>query len=159
MKPNDITYKFGAILLALITPIILILVEGYNISISAYWTTNMQPLFIFTNAVTSYYLFSSPKWRIPSSLLLLLTAFSVEEYQVIHNILAISFFIISWVCILIDKRYRFYAIPYLLSLYWYNGVNDMLITEIIAVYVLCLYHSTELIHFKWLDYKRKTRLK
>ena len=155
MLQHNTLYKIGAILLAVASPLICILFAGFNESLSDYWTTDMQPLFIFTNAVTSYYLFTNPKWRIPSSLLLLLTAFSVEEFKIIHNSLAIAFFITALIAMLLDKRYKLYAIPYISSIFWFRSMDEMLIAEMIAIYVLCAFHATDIGHYLWLTWKRK----
>ena len=154
LKSDKIIYKLFAITLSIMTPIILLSFYGYSESISSYWKTEFRPLFIFTNAVTSSYLFSNPKWKIPSSLLLLLTCFSVDDYLFIHNVLAVAFFITSFLTILINKRYSFYAIPYLCSLFWLK-IPDILVAEIIAVYILSLFHLSELLHFVIINNKRK----
>lgn len=159
MRPKNMIYKMSTIILALLSPIIYIIFIGFKGSISSYWTTDLQPLFIFTNAVTSYYLFDNPKWRISSSLLLLLTAFSVEGYLFIHNILALSFFISSFVLIFLDKRYWYFVIPYICSLFWYRDLDNMLVTEIISVYVICLYHSVTLLHYIKLYNKKNKKIK
>lgn len=151
---NGPYYKIFAICLSLISPIIMLIFYGYNESLSNYWNTEFRPLFIFTNAVTSYYLFSNPKWKIPSGFLLLLTCFSVQDYLFIHNLLAIGFFISSFIIILLNKRYNFFVIPYLISIFWLK-IPDILITEIIAVYVLALFHLCELLHIIILNKKRK----
>jgi hypothetical protein len=152
-------WKIGAIFLTLLTPILLIVTEGFQDSLSDYWMTQSQPLFIFTNAVTAYYLFATPKWKIASVFLLLLTSFSVEDYRMVHNVFAILFFIACLFAILSDKRYRFYAIPLLGSLFWVGGIEELLVAEIIAVYTLCSYHATAIGHYLWVDYQRHKKNK
>lgn len=151
LEKRQILNKIGAILLTIISPFIFIGLGGFSNSLSDYWLTNMQPLFIFTNAITSYYLFSTPNWKYPSAFLLLLTAFSVEDYRTVHNIFAIMFFILCLVAILTDKRYRIYALPYLASIFWVKGIDKILVAEIIAVYVLCAYHITVILHYAYID--------
>jgi hypothetical protein len=147
-------WKIGAIILTVLTPVLLILSAGFRESLSDYWMSGMQPLFIFTNAITAYYLFATPKWKIPSFFLLCLTAFSVESYRIVHNTFAILFFTTCLTAILLDKRYRLYAIPFLSGLIWIGGPDELLIAEMIAVYTLCLYHGTVIGHYYWVNYKR-----
>ena len=45
-------------MMAFIHPLIILLVCGEIISFSAAWKTQLQPLFIITNAATSYFLYS-----------------------------------------------------------------------------------------------------
>ena len=82
-------------IIAVLQPFIIYFVCGDLVSISQSWNTNLQPLFIFTNALVSYFFFDIPKWRIPAVLLLLLTVFSVKDWFLLHNILAILFFVHS----------------------------------------------------------------
>ena len=81
--------KISVIILAAITPILCMLIHGYEPSLSTYWKTDLQPLFIIANASTSYYLYSVKKWKMSAFLLLMLTAFSVELYREVHDILAV----------------------------------------------------------------------
>jgi len=74
----NVTIRLGAIVLAMLQPIIILLVCGEIISFSSSWNTVLQPLYIMTNAITSYFLFSVNKWKIPALLLLTLTAFSID---------------------------------------------------------------------------------
>jgi hypothetical protein len=157
IKPENVLFKIGTLLIALFSPILFIIFCGFNSSISSYWMSDLQPLFIFGNALTSYYLFTNPSWRYPSTFLLLLTAFSVEHHKEIHNTVAIIFFIVCLIVILKDKRYRFFAIPYISSIFWFRGLDEMLIAEMIAIYTICMFHTTELVHFLILDWKRKKR--
>ena len=69
--------------------------------------------------------------------LFLLTLFSIEYYGTLHNIFAVSFFIVNIYPLYKLKRYRKFLIPYLLScvflpnLFWF---------EVSAITVLCVYH-------------------
>ena len=93
-------------IIAVLQPFIIYFSCGDLISLSQSWNTPLQPLFIFTNALVSYFFFDLPKWRISAVLLLLLTVFSVESYVDIHNVLAILFFIF----LLVNKLYKAIAI-------------------------------------------------
>ena len=113
-------------IIAVLQPFIIYFSCGDLISLSQSWNTPLQPLFIFTNALVSYFFFDLPKWRISAVLLLLLTVFSVESYVDIHNVLAILFFISCVFPLWSIKRFRLYIPVYLLSviflrfdgLYW-----------------------------------------
>lgn len=145
--------KFLVILLAVISPWVMILVEGPIVSLSTYWLTSMQPLFIFTNAVTSYFLFSTKRWQIPSGLLLLLTAFSVQAHPSVHNVVAISFFISCMIPILYSKRLKYYVLLYLCSLFFL--FESILYAEICSITVLCAYHTHTLLKYAAIIRQRK----
>ena len=86
IKEKDYVIRMAVILSALLAPYFCIFFAGFQQSLSAYWNTDMQPVFIFANAATSYYLFSIPNWRTSALCLLLVTAFSVDAYELTHNI-------------------------------------------------------------------------
>ena len=134
-----IIIRLIAILLAMFQPITILLVCGDLISISSSWQTVLQPLYIITNAITSYFLFSVNRWKLPSSLLLMLTAFSVDFTPIFHNILAILFFISCIPSLYSINRLKHYLWIYLSALpmlflsgyFWF---------ETIAIWTLCFYH-------------------
>lgn len=115
------------------------MVCGEIFSFSAAWKTQLQPLFIITNAATSYFLYSVKKWEVSSIFLLLLTAFSVDFTPMFHNILALIFFISCIPPLYSINRLRYFTYIYLLSvpllllgsLFWF---------ELMATWVLCAYH-------------------
>ena len=112
---GDILIRLFVILLAILQPIIILLFLGDVPSISSVWLSYLQPLFIITNAATSYFLFSVKNWRVPSLFLLLLTAFSVDFSLLFHNIFAVLFFIVCLYSLYGIRRLRWYLIPYILS--------------------------------------------
>ena len=142
--PNHITnstvVKILVISLAIISPFLCYFVIGPLPSYSHYWDTPMRPLFIFTNATTSYYLFSMKKWWIPSSLLLLVTAFSNDQYFIIHNVVAVLFFIVSVWAIITGKRGRGFIIPYLIGVMYLAITKNIFWAETIGICTMCLYH-------------------
>jgi hypothetical protein len=158
VKRYDFYLKLVVILISILQPFILLLTCGKLWSISSYWETPMQPLFIVVNAATSYYFFSTDKWLIPSVFLLLLTAFSIEMYPIIHNILAGMFFISCSYPLLSLKRFRFFGIIYLLSLviFYFFG---MLWFEIYCVLILGSYHLSILLYKNYLDNLRLSNFK
>ena len=135
----NVTIRLGAIVLAMLQPIIILLVCGEIISFSSSWNTVLQPLYIMTNAITSYFLFSVNKWKIPALLLLTLTAFSIDFSPIFHDVDATLFFVSCIPGLYAINRLRHYmwfylsSIPMLLlsGLFWF---------ETIAVWVLCFYH-------------------
>ncbi len=135
--------RVAVIILAAIFPFICLLSYGYLPSISSYWNTDLQPLFIIANAATSYYLYSIKDWKMSALMLLLLTSFSLTLFPIVHNILAIVFFIVNVYPLTKTNHFKWCIALYLTSLIvlpW-----SMTFAEIIAIEVLCLYHLLVLI--------------
>lgn len=139
MNRFEIYKRIFTTIVALLQPFIIYFVCGDLISISQSWNTPLQPLFIFTNAIVSYFFFDLPKWRVSAVLLLLLTVFSVKDFFILHNILAILFFISSAIPLLLIKKFSYYFIIYLISLIFlfFDGFYWM---ETWAIITLCFYH-------------------
>jgi len=157
MDKRDFTYRIFVVILSLLQPIIILIVLGEIPSMSTSWNTPLQPLFICVNAMTSYFFFSAHRWEVPSILLLLLTAFSVESFPIMHNIFAIGFFIVCAYPIYKLKRWRYYIIPYLVGipivmnygLFW---------GEFWCVWVLSIYHVHIVIYMYKIGIKRRYHL-
>lgn len=126
-------------ILAVALPFIIYFVCGDLRSISQSWNTELQPLFIFTNALVSYFFFDLPKWRVSAVLLLLLTVFSVKDWFILHNVLAVCFFVSAVFPLWSIKKFRFYIPIYLLSIIFliFDGFYWM---ETWAIVTLCFYH-------------------
>lgn len=154
IKKYDFYIKLFVIILSIIQPFIFLSICGELWSISSYWRTPLQPMFIIINAATSYFFFSTDKWLIPSILLLLLTAFSLDLYPTIHNVIASLFFLSCTYPLLTLKRFRFFGILYLLSLFVFLLLG-MLWFEIYCVLILGSYHLTILIYKNKLDKLRE----
>lgn len=154
IKKYQFWIKLAVIIMSVLQPFILIMNQGYLWSISSYWKTSLQPLFILVNAGTSYFFFSTEKWIVPAIFLLFLTAFSVEEYKIVHNVFATLFFISCTIPLLQIKRFQFFGYIYLFSLviFWFFG---MLIFEIYCVLILGFYHLTILLYTRHLEKLRK----
>lgn len=153
IKKYDLQLKIFVIFITILQPFFLILTQGVKESISSYWESPLQPLFIFVNATTSYYLLSTPKWRTASLFLLLLTAFSVSQFKIIHNIFAGCFFLSCLISLLSVKRFFYYGILYILSiplLFLFNFIWF----EIYAMIIIVSYHLHTIIYKQYLDYKR-----
>jgi hypothetical protein len=147
MNLDNMVVRLLVIILAIAQPLIIFFTLGDVPSISSVWLSYLQPLFIITNAVTSYFLFSTKNWFLPSLFLLLLTAFSVDFSLVLHNIFAVLFFIVCLYSLYGIRRLRWYLIPYILS-----GVVLLLFgifwAEVWAIVVICLYH----LHSMYISY-------
>jgi hypothetical protein len=148
---KEFIIRLSVILFAVIAPFIMLLSEGYKPSISSYWMTDIQPLFIIANASTSFYLINFKSWKISGYLLMGVTAFSVEYYPMTHNILAILFFVASLLPICRSNHFKFTMWIYLsslillpFSLFWF---------EVIAIIAICTFHMLSLIKY----YKIKAR--
>lgn len=135
----DFYKRLFVVLVAILQPFIIYFVCGNIESISSSWVTILQPLFIITNAMVSYFFFDLPKWRIPAVSLLLLTAFPTTEYKIFHDIVAILFFLSCIYPMTILKRFRYYLIIYLFSLIVgiFFGLFWM---ETWGIVTLCVYH-------------------
>ena len=136
--------RLSAILIAAFTPFILITCFEQQESLSQYWATSGQPLFIITNVITAYFFFTIKEWRIPSYLLVSLTAFSVESFVITHNILAILFFAAGAYSLYQIKRLKWYFVAYVLCLPLLS--YGLLHAEIGGILVLCAYHAHILIY-------------
>jgi len=145
----EIIKRLFTSVLAVLQPFIIYMCYGELRSISQSWSTDLQPLFIFTNALVSYFFFDMSKWRIPAVLLLLLTVFSVKDWFILHNVLAILFFIVSAISLLSIKKFRFYFGIYLLSIIFllFYGFFWM---ETWAILTLCFYHVHIMIYTHFL---------
>ena len=152
---KDFILRILVIVSALISPFVYINIVGKLPSISSYWETQMQPLFIIVNASTSYFLFSIKKWRISAMLLLFLTAFSVESFATLHNIFAISFFLFNLYPIYLNKKIHWALMPYILSIVLL--IDSILYAEIFAITSLCLAHLYLLVRYMIAENKRKKR--
>jgi len=126
------------ILLAIFSPFLLLILHGYESSLSNYWETEMQPIFILSNATTSYFLYRIKGWEIPALLLLLLTAFSVEYYGTTHNMLATTFFISCLLPLYRKKEMRMIFYLYVSSVIFVP--ISLFVFETISVVLLCSYH-------------------
>jgi len=125
--------------LAVLQPFIIYILYGDNFTISTSWITPLQPLFIITNALVSFFFYKLDKWKIPAILLLLLTAFSVENHFMLHNILSVMFFIFSGISLLNLKKFRYYFLIFLMSLFFlYFGLFWV---ETWAILTLGVYHT------------------
>jgi hypothetical protein len=152
MNRWDMFERLFASFLAVLQPFIIYVLYGDNHAISRSWETPLQPMFIITNALVSFFFFKLEKWRIPATLLLLLTAFPVCDYFVLHNILAISFFIFSGVSLWSIKKFRFYLGIFLLSaLFLFDG---LFWAETWGIITLVFYHI-HLLVYRYLLYSNR----
>ena len=142
---NNIYVKFFVMTLSMVSPFIYMWISGHQDSISGYWETSIQPLFIFVNASTSYYLFSIKNWWIPAFFLMLLTSFSVTNFFVVHHIFAIAFFFFCGVSIL-KSKIKIYIFPYLLSLIPLV-FGSLIWSEIMGILTICLFHIHRYVKF------------
>lgn len=147
--------RFFIIILAALSPFVYAFSEGIKYSISSYCETPMQPLFIFVNASTSYFLFSIKNWWIPAFLLMLLTAFSVEKFYEIHNFFAISFFIFSGISILRSNKEKWFFFPYSFSIL-FVFMGGIIFSEILAILVICLFHLRRFLRYSKISKERKS---
>lgn len=149
----DFFRRLFVIVIAILQPFIIYFYCGELSSISQVWETNLQFLFIITNALVSYFFFELDEWKIPSSFLLLLTAFSVIDHFWLHNIFAILFFISCLIPLYLTKRLKFYLPIYFLSvLLWIT--NGFFWMETWGILTLCSYHL-HLIIYRYLLLRKR----
>lgn len=149
----ELSKRLFTSIIAVIQPFIIYLTCGPLDSISQSWNTPLQPLFIFTNALVSYFFFDLPKWRISAVLILLLTVFSVESHMWLHNVLAILFFISCVFPLWSIKRFRFYLPIYLLSII-FLFFDQLFWSETWSIVTLCFYHVHLMIYGYLLNNER-----
>lgn len=136
---QDIILKLSLVFLGLIYPLIMLLWVGPLDSISAYFNTPAQVLFLLVNAGTSYYFVNTKGWVLPGILLLFLSCFSIEFHLLLHNIFAVLFFILSTITIFRSKRYSFLWVTVLLSSL--GLFHSIFLAEYLAIINICLYHG------------------
>lgn len=153
MNWKNFLIKLMVIIVSCIYPFVLLSVEGELNSISQYWNTPLQPLFIAANVMTAYFFFSTDNWKIPSYFLVLLTAFSIQLYPITHDVIATLFFISCLFPLIRSKRFKFYTYFYLISipigLLW-----GLLWLEMWSIFILCSYHLHSLVYTMWILHKK-----
>lgn len=156
MNRWDMFERLFTSFLAVAQPFIIYFLYGDEDAISRVWDTPLQPMFIIINALVSFFFFKLPKWRVPALLLLLLTAFPVCNYFVLHNIFAILFFIFSGVSLWSLKKFRYYLVIFLMSsLFLLDG---LFWTETWGIITLVVYHIHVLIYTLRLTRNRSNSL-
>ena len=148
---NNFNFKIMVIIISMITPFLMLLYDNTIPSLSSYWRTPLQPLFIITNILTCLMFITIPKWKLSGVLLLTLTCFSIEYYSSFHNIIATLFFISNLYPLYSIKKYRLLALVYLTGVLWYPS---LILFEIHGVVTLCVYHLMVLISYNNIQNKR-----
>lgn len=148
---NNFIFKLIVIIFSMISPLIMIAYNNEIPSLSSYWKTPLQPLFLISNLLTSLILITIPKWKLSGGLLLILTCFSVEYYGSFHDLIATLFFISNLYSLNSIKKYRIFVFIYLTSIIWYPS---LLWFEIHAILVLCIYHLFVLLSYNKIQKKR-----
>jgi len=136
--------KILTILFVGVCPYIIAFNNPDLISLSKSWETPYQPLFILMNAATSYFFFLMPKWQLSSFCLMLLTAFSLQMYPDIHDIIALGFFVVTFYALYSSQRFEEYIIFYL-----FGGLvafKNIMWGEVISITALSTYHLELLIY-------------
>lgn len=135
LSVKDYQIRISVIIFAFLSPLICLIFQGYKPSLSSYWGTDMQPIFIIANATTSFYLYQIKNWELPSFTLLLLTAFSFDIFPLLHNILAGIFFITIIYPLYKSNQYKWALWIYIVSMCMLPF--SMLVAEIGAIWTLC----------------------
>ncbi len=109
-----------------------------EVTLSKLHGSQLEPLFILSTISSSISLWKYREWRAASIALMFLTAFSVHEWSLIHNLSAATFFIISSYLILIDKRLRYWSIGFFIAAVAY--IHSLLAFEVIAISTILAFH-------------------
>ena len=136
--------KILAVFFSLMTPFVMISRGDILGSISQYWDTQYQPLFITSNIICCYFFFSLKKWKIPSLFLMLVTAFNHYDFNILHNIFAVSFYFACLHSLFLNKRFKFYIILFVASIFLYP--YSIIVGEIASIVILCSYHLTVIVY-------------
>jgi len=148
-----IKLKITVILLGFMQPLIILYFFGADFkSFSKTWNTELEPLFILTNATTSYFLYGLKRWRISAVLLMLLTAFSTVVYSDLHNFFAILFFISVFIAFFEYKSLRYYPWVFLFVI-GIGAIFSLFWLEFFGTWVICIYH----LHVMNINLKFKNR--
>ena len=139
---NDYYLRLCIVVFTAIFPFVCLFLVGYRSSLSSYWNTPIQPFLILINAASSHHLITLKNWRISSVLLVLLTAFSVEQYGLAHNIFAVLFFIACAISIWKTNRFKFFFWIYLGSLLILPF--SIFYAEVVAICTMCAFHLVTL---------------
>ena len=149
----ELSVRTLALLLASVAPLMCVAAYGWGFSYSQYWNTPLQPVFILSNIITAYYLFDSERWKAPAIFLVLVVSFSVEDYLVVHNLMAISFFVACIGPLWVSNRFKWIVWLYIActALIFY----DMLLAELAAINCLVLFHGLMLYKYKRLNKQKQ----
>ena len=134
-------------LIALFLPYILVISTGERLdSFSAYFYTGIGPMFVGILSLVCYLMFTMPKW-IPAAILLFgVIMFPVSEWNTIHNICAVLFFIASAAAIIFEKRESWMG--YVMLLIAPIGLFDLFFCEVLLVSVISTYNIRKLLDLK-----------
>ena len=142
MKKAEYYARLTIICLIAIAPLICLLISGYKKSYSAYWETESQPIFIVANVITAYLLNQYKDWQPSAWLLLGVVAFNSFDYRMLHDVLAVMFFVSCLLVLLKKHRHNFITVTYIGSLA--AAPFSLLFAEQVAITMLCLYHTVNL---------------
>ena len=134
-------------IISFLMPFILLVTTGTKLpSLSEYFYTPMGPFFVSVLALTCYLMFTIPKW-IPSAILLgLVIMLPNREFETLHNVIAIAFFITSALAILSEKRFR--IIGWVMILISSIALIDLFIVETLMISCIATYHLKMLFAIK-----------
>ena len=150
---NEFHVKIFAVFFALTTPFIMITSGDILGSISQSWGTQYQPLFIMSNVICSYFFFYLKNWKTPSLCLLLVTSFNHYQFNILHNIFAVSFYFACLHSLYQNKRFILYRLLFILSMVLYP--YSIILGEISSIVILCSHHLRVMLYKESLIKLRK----
>ena len=158
MKKITILFNLICSSLVVFLPLVLYLKTGtMEHSFSSYYGTEATNILTYSLLVVAIS-FILNEHIMPGLSLIGIALFDMYEYEIIHNVLAYTFFICITYNIINDKRYRYIVIPMIffavlipvITIFWY---------EVIALFCLSLYGFLYSLKRLKIEIKKGTNLK
>ncbi len=146
MKSYGFYWRLLTIVSCCLYPLLCLAINGYEVSLSKYFDTSTQPIYLLCNIATVYYFLQLKEWSIPGVLLLFVTVFSVSEYPITHNAFAVLFFVTMLIALLQSKRFKYIRYIFILGLL--SCLYSLLIGEIICIFAVSFHHYLFMLKFK-----------
>ena len=141
ITPIKVILVMLSITLGLLLPILLYFMTGtieHSISSYHYCEESRDALFILLILISMGF-YVGRKEYIISGILLTLIAIINIEYLVMHDIVAIIFFLYTSIIMSLDKRFSIFSIPIFISILLLP-FGELYIFEIISILSICIYN-------------------
>jgi hypothetical protein len=135
MKITDIALNLSSYILICISMAFAIHTDQ---TLSKLAGSHTEPALLLGTITTTISLWQFSNWRAPAISLLLLTAFSVFHFPLIHNLSAVLFFATSLLSIIKSKRLKGWAAGFILAAI--GGAHSLLLFEVIAISTILGFH-------------------
>jgi hypothetical protein len=144
---TKLVFTLIANVLTLFLPLALaVLGDGFQDSISDYHNTDARwLLFSFLIFISFGFFTGLDKYKV-SGILLILIAFVNVDYRILHNIIAVSFFLYTGLLMLYDKRFYIVSLPMFL-LIPIISIIGFYAYEVVAIYCISLFNFLYVLRF------------